>query len=251
MNFMEYKTYWDEQKSTNKDKKPDEFYKWALSRAKRNHTPLHYIIVMRMENLWYSVNKPYYKVFPCVSRIIDRIDVSKVSIDLALPQDIPIIEIRLPKMALLLAYLIDKNQCCITVFHSVENRDFYYCDLSSEKIKDIKENDGQKFFKLGACLNLLANDLDLVTRDVLSKDLNKYSNADEELKKRLEDKAVRRGKNGWVFGANLQQVPHIRLPHYAIRWTGSGGKIPKLRPIKGSIVHRQVIEKIPTGYDKK
>ena len=42
--------------------------------------------------------------------------------------------------------------------------------------------------------------------------------------------------------------PHMRVPHFAIRWTGKGRTKPKLVPVKGSLVNREKILPIPTGY---
>jgi len=75
-----------------------------------------------------------------------------------------------------------------------------------------------------------------------------YEDGDEELRKRLVAKAQRRGKVGWNVGRQIEVTPHVRRPHFAIRWTERGRAVPKLVPVKGSVVHRQLAEKVPTGF---
>ena len=106
-----------------------------------------------------------------------------------------------------------------------------------------------KAVKLCLTLRLISNDPNIIQPDVLSKDRVRWKTGDDELKKRLEDKARRRGKNGFLVGSFLEGInPHIRKPHVALYWTGEGRKIPKILMRKGSVVHRDKIEKIPTGY---
>ncbi len=95
---------------------------------------------------------------------------------------------------------------------------------------------------------LLDNNPELVSPDILNKDHDKYINADENTRQKLIDKAKRRGKFGFVLGKNLEVIPHVRRPHPALVWTGTGRKIPKIIMRSGSIVHRDKIYKVPTGY---
>lgn len=96
---------------------------------------------------------------------------------------------------------------------------------------------------LGVCL--LDNDPSIISPDVLDCDRLKY---DETKHQKYIDKAHRRGKVGWDIGKGLEVVPHLRMPHFGWRWTGPGGKIPKLVPIEGSIVHRNKLLEVPTGF---
>jgi hypothetical protein len=67
---------------------------------------------------------------------------------------------------------------------------------------------------------------------------------------KLVEKAKRRGKFGFSLGKNIEVVPHIRRPHPALVWTGVGRSIPKIIMRAGSVVHRDKISQIPTGYDE-
>ena len=61
------------------------------------------------------------------------------------------------------------------------------------------------------------------------------------------EKAHRRGKIGWKIGDRIEVDPHFRRPHFAIRWCEEGRRVPRLRPIKGCIVHRHKATTVPTG----
>jgi hypothetical protein len=96
---------------------------------------------------------------------------------------------------------------------------------------------------------LLDNDPSIITPDVLSKDTERYSaETDEDWKRRAEERARRRGKVGWNIGAEYETCPHYRRPHFGIRHTGTGRKVPRIVPIKGSVVHRSRLTDVPTGY---
>jgi hypothetical protein len=94
-------------------------------------------------------------------------------------------------------------------------------------------------------LCMLGMDSNLLSPDVLSKDLAKYKRT---LDASLVAKAHRRGKIGWHVGRDIEVSPHFRRPHFGIRWTGKGRAIPKLVPIKGSVINRSKVETVPTGY---
>jgi hypothetical protein len=62
---------------------------------------------------------------------------------------------------------------------------------------------------------------------------------------------MRRGKIGWNVGRNITMSPHYRGPSpAALYWTGKGRNIPKIRFRAGTIVHREIVEKIPQGYEE-
>lgn len=93
------------------------------------------------------------------------------------------------------------------------------------------------------------NDSLLVTPDVLEKDRLKYSETGDPA---IVERAHRRGKFGWDIGKEMHERgemdPHYRRPHLALRHTGKGGLIPKIVPVKGTVVHRKKLTEVPTGY---
>ena len=96
---------------------------------------------------------------------------------------------------------------------------------------------------------MLADDPDVITPDVLAADQNRYDNeTDDGWKMRAKERAKQKGVFGWSIGKNIQVAPHIRRPHWAVRWTGPGKKIPQIRPIKGCKVNWDKLTKVPTGH---
>lgn len=99
--------------------------------------------------------------------------------------------------------------------------------------------------RLCCTLCLLDNDPSVITPDVFAKDREKYETT---LDPKYLEKARRRGKVGWDIGRHIEKIPHYRRPHMFLAWTGPNRKIPKIMPRKGSIIHRKIVEKIPTGF---
>lgn len=95
---------------------------------------------------------------------------------------------------------------------------------------------------------LIADDPDVVERQVLNADQLAYDgSSDEQLRARLIALAEQRGKRAWSVGQHVEAAPGFRRPHFGIRWCGPKRTEPKLRPIRGCIVRRRVVECVPTG----
>lgn len=139
------------------------------------------------------------------------------------------------------------------------------CDAITREVQSVEAPEGEPMrilsqdlvtecMKLALGVSLLEHNAELIVPEVLNDDASKLETADEATIKRLQDKAIRRGKHGWSVGACTEPRPgyempaHYRRPHFSIRWTGVGRTIPKLCHIRGSIVHRDKITEIPTGY---
>lgn len=91
---------------------------------------------------------------------------------------------------------------------------------------------------------LLGQDPDLVRPVVLAADEAEYEATGDA---RLVERAVKRGRRGWSIGRHVESSPHYRRPHFSLRWTGAGRAVPKVVPVKGSIVHRRRLAEVPTG----
>jgi hypothetical protein len=101
--------------------------------------------------------------------------------------------------------------------------------------------------KLAIGVLMLASDHEFVTPIRLSADAGKELTAEE-----ITARAKKRGVFGYEIGKEFEQSevsPHLRRPHFAIRWTGKGSAIPKLVPVKGSIVKRSELTSVPTGFE--
>jgi len=98
-------------------------------------------------------------------------------------------------------------------------------------------------------LCLFANDPDFFSPDVIASDAAKFdASSDQEFRQRLIDKAKKRGIVGWRIGQEYETIPHFRRPHFALRHTGKGRTVPRIVPVKGCVVHREKMTKVPTGY---
>jgi hypothetical protein len=91
----------------------------------------------------------------------------------------------------------------------------------------------------------MADDPELVLADVLSKDRLDFERTGDQ---KYVDRARRRGKVGWLVGAHVEVDLHYRRPHFGIRWTGAGRSVPRVVPRRGSVVHSEVVEKVPSGF---
>ena len=99
--------------------------------------------------------------------------------------------------------------------------------------------------RLACTICLLENDPSLIEPDVLSKDRAKYDLTHDQT---IVDRAKRRGKIGFNVGKGIEVIPHVRRPHPALMWTGHGREIPRIVMRKGSVVHREAVTHVPTGF---
>jgi hypothetical protein len=108
----------------------------------------------------------------------------------------------------------------------------------------------KKVVAIVAGVSLLSRDTDYCEKLLLKRDSGKVLTPEQRAA--AEAKALKLGINGWTIGKQTElegeTSPHMRKPHFSIRWTGVGRQIPKLVPVKGSIVHREKILPVPTGY---
>ena len=99
--------------------------------------------------------------------------------------------------------------------------------------------------RLCCSLCLLENDPSVIEPDVLGKDRGKFEASGDA---KYVHKAHRRGKIGWNVGRRIEVAPHYRRPHMALVWTRRGRTVPKLVPHRGSVVHRELVEKVPSRF---
>jgi hypothetical protein len=100
--------------------------------------------------------------------------------------------------------------------------------------------------KIAVSVFLLAKDPTIIEPEVLAADEAAYLASRDP---KYVEKAKRRGVHGFHIGRQCEVMPHTRRPHFAIRWMGHGEqKVPRLRAIKGSVVHRKHMTQVPTGY---
>jgi hypothetical protein len=93
-------------------------------------------------------------------------------------------------------------------------------------------------------LCLLEDDPTIIEPDVLDKHRHQWL---ESRDGKYVQAAIKRGKRGWNVGRNLTVNPHTRNPHECLFWTGKDRKKPVIKIRRGSVIHRKVVEKVPTG----
>jgi len=93
---------------------------------------------------------------------------------------------------------------------------------------------------------LLAADPDYIKPVLLKADEGKTTPIEERIAR-----AKNRGVFGFTIGEDIERSPHFRRPHFAIRWTGKGASIPKLVPVKGAIIGKEIMTTVPTGFEQE
>lgn len=107
----------------------------------------------------------------------------------------------------------------------------------------------QAIVRLCCCVALIDNDPDLIRPEILTADAAKWAAASEEERQKLFERAKSRGKFGWSIGADIEVIPHMRRPHPALVWTGKGRTTPRIVMRKGSVVHRNKMLEVPSGFE--
>ncbi len=134
------------------------------------------------------------------------------------------------------------------------------CEKTTTYITNNKANDMDSHLPLalrvvlGVCL--LEKDPELIIPDVLDRDKARLldNTIDPEVVLRLTERAHQRGKVGWIVGEctdereGSEMSAHYRRGHWGFRWAGVGRSRLKWTKIKGSIIHRDRLTKVPTGY---
>lgn len=231
------------------------------------------------EGRWASAQRPYYDMYPSVTEGFIKLDLDKVecqSIKLPLPdlllrfavgqephsgriktilasetsmKDRGGILIRIqegekdnknPQISLPISTSCGLTlQPGVSILHQLQyGRSNPYCnDIVDDTLVEVA-------WKLVIAVCLLADNPDLIEQEPLDADRQKWE-ATHDMS--LIEKAGRRGKRAWAVGKHITVAPGFRRPHFAIRWTGKGGTIPQLKPIRGCLVQRKIITQVPTG----
>lgn len=276
MEFFERHTFWDHAKRfLPKNVDIRDAFRWVETQQVDDYSK----VQMALEYKWVLADRPYYSVYSSIAKMLVNTTLDLDCSFVKLPID-PLL-IRFSKDDPLKVGNVDRRLRSILVgefsdvssVKGVQGRGLgLWCDRgestpeglgvfdfqtvllaegitveeSITRLIDFQNSDDPKALHdalrvvIGVCL--MANDPDIIVPDVLSKDKHKpLTNVEIE-------RARRRGKIGWIVGEGCKVQPHVRKPHFAIRWTGKGRTIPVLRPIKGCIVHRKNVQSVPTGF---
>jgi hypothetical protein len=106
--------------------------------------------------------------------------------------------------------------------------------------------------RLAVFAALVGRGEDLITPEILSRDRQRYEDAEEAERRWIEARAAKINGRGFAFGKTLQErsdaSPHWRNPHMALFWTGEGRSKPVLKLRSGCVVTSTHLSKIPTGF---
>ncbi|HBO45238.1 MAG TPA: hypothetical protein DD670_15180 [Planctomycetaceae bacterium] len=286
MNFHPFTTIRESCKHARVGDTAEAFYRIALADAvEMNSAQFHGQLLA--EQAWENAHRPYYNVWPSIVPMLTRLNLDLDSALIRLP--VPALCIRLPKEKNPLAFdwkgesvsircmllaeinqgrglsiLIDvgerlgdgkdfgvpiytyrnfRRQPGLTVERALQElRRDALADLGVQIPNELAAN----CVRLCCSLCLLEDDPEIISPDVLDRDRAQFERTGDG---KYIQRAHRRGKIGWNVGRNIEVAPHYRRPHMALVWTGPGRSAPKIVPRKGSVVHREVVERLPSGYD--
>jgi hypothetical protein len=285
MDFWNYTALREATKRSGIIETADEFYRAAFTDAVKKGSGQS-VGQLQNEREWEQARRPYYNVWPSIVPMLIRLNLNLDSFLIQLP--LLALCIRFPKRKNPLMFqwkgeevqircilLGDMNQgkgisTLIDVGEMIgDGKDFgvpiytYRNFRRQEGLtveEALRELGRNKFAELGIqipeplvmdCVRLcctlciLENDPSVIEPDVLSKDRAKFERTGNN---KYIAKAHRRGKVGWNVGRTIEVMPHYRRPHMTLVWTGRGRTVPKIVARRGSIVHREIVEKMPSGF---
>jgi hypothetical protein len=262
----------------------DHFYKEAMGDAIKARSS-QFLAQMLNERDWERNKKPYYNVWPSIVPMLTRLNLDLESSLIQLP--LPALCIRLPKdqnknplkfdwkdkevpiRCLLIGEINDGGGISVLIdigelmpeigfpiytYRNFRRQDGLTVEAALRELKKdwsaemgiaIPEPIINDCVRLCCSLCLLENDPSIISPDVLNDDREKFEQTNDG---KYIEKAHRRGKVGWDVGRHIEVIPHFRRPHMALVWIGRGRAVPKIVPRKGSVVHREVVEKLPSGF---
>lgn len=231
-----------------------------------------------LECNWLASCRPYYKVYPAFAEALLKLRLSCTLEELALPDLIVSLrfvegqEIVAGQQAILAMLVGSAASSLLSTIHIIRtpsgaeyigattvacnetpldsyNREIAVREFipSDTGLHDTGTNEdlGAAILRLACSVALLAKDSEFLERDVLAKHRRQYAETGDQ---KYVEKAHKRGIVGWHLGRTFETIPHFRRPHLGLRWTGKGRTIPRIVPVKGSVVHRSRASKVPTGY---
>jgi len=288
MDFHIYTTLREACKKSGVEEDPAAFYRLAFNDAFQMGSGQFYG-QLQNEREWEQAHRPYYNVWPSIVAMLTRLNLDLDSSLIQLP--LPALCIRFPKQnnpltfhwkgeevqirSMLMGTINDGKGLSILIdvgelmgdgqgfgvpIHTYRNFRREQGVTVEEALSELRSDGLAELgvqipndlvtdcVRLCCSLCLLESDPTVISPDVLSKDRGKFDDTGDE---KYIDKAHRRGKVGWDVGRHIEVIPHYRRPHMTLVWTGTGRAVPRIVPRRGSVVHREVVEKVPSGWDEK
>lgn len=262
----------------------EQFYHQILVEALKSGSAQFYGQVLN-ERDWERRRRPYYNLYPAIVPMLTRLNLDLDSSLIRLP--LPALCVRLPKdtaknplkfpwkgeevpiRCMLvgeinegkgLSILIDIGEVMgdmgfpLYTYRNFRRHDGLTVEAALKELRrgwtadmgvQMPESMIDDCVRLCCTLCLLENDPEVISPDVLADDRAEYDQTGEQ---KYVEKARRRGKFGWDVGRRIEVIPHYRRPHLMLAWTGTGRSVPRVVPRRGSVVHREVVERVPSGF---
>lgn len=234
------------------------------------------------DTCWEVDRRPYYRIYPSLISMLTRLNLEKVrGCDISLPRGLRCLSVQFPLghelhdevrtmwidhvdldpahgttrgISIGLDHGEEQNSVPVYLIRCFplketesieESLDALPVSASLEYGKQLDDAIIRDAVRIACTVCLIGDDPELVRPEVLSKDEHRVN---EDNVDSLVERARRRGKIGWTLGKSIEVIPHYRRPHPALVWTGTGRKIPKIVMRSGSLVHREAVVAVPTGY---
>lgn len=243
----------------------------------------------RIELGWIEEGRPYYNVWPAIIPALLKLTLDIQATEIQPPEQVLVIKLPEERNLLRFEYHGEEHEVqsiMVTGFHVLDNsgdvgislwidigeevsgmRDYTFRNIPFRKGKTLEQCfdtlpvspsalDGIQIpsqclancVKLVVSLLLLERDPEIIIPDVLNKDKDKL--VDSGRWAELQDRAKRRGKFGWNIGETLDVSPGVVVPAHMCHFYVGKGRTERIYKIrKGWIVHRDVVTKLPTGYE--
>lgn len=208
---------------------------------------------------WRVKKRPFFNVYPVIIECLrnTNADIDCGAIERNVIHELGVVEVRTPSDSDVPPFLLgvdnnvlfeDGSKGSAVFVTSFQGEGAYSFNLKFGRKPIWKGMDGEMsvltlMTRVAVGVLMLAGDPEFCSPVILSKDIGKP--IDERL---AVLRAKRRGVVGFTIGKSIAIGPHVRRPHFAIRWTGKGYATPRYVPVKGCMVHKNKLTSVPTGY---
>ena len=209
---------------------------------------------------WYSLERPYYRIYPSILRMFFGIRLDLPSNRIRPP--LGAIGIQLPDCLVCdddwvvnnLLVNTNSEHCQMSfvaygLYHGVSATHMTAFPMTPETVerqllvsmerptllgsvpgRSLMSAELQsRCMRIIATLCLIADNPEFVSADVLAADEEKYKLTGDD---KYVRKAKRRGKYGWTVGKHVEMSPHFRNRCLALYWTGQGAPFPRFAGAK-------------------